>query len=83
MDAYFILNINTSRYLHDYRQWGKMWTQRCYFAGQEERLTLVQKVTFYYSYLNTGSPQFVAVCFAMIHKNNGFETRRSKISKSY
>jgi hypothetical protein len=32
---------------------------------------------------NTGNPQIVTVCFAMSHKNNGFETRRSKISKSY
>jgi len=33
-------------------------------------------------FLCTGSPWFVMMCFVMIHSNNGFETRRPKISKS-
>jgi len=30
-------------------------------------------------YSITGSPWFAMVCFAMIHNNNSFETRRPKI----
>jgi hypothetical protein len=32
---------------------------------------------------STGSPQLIRVCFETIHNNDGFETRRPKISRNY
>jgi hypothetical protein len=54
-----------------------MWSQRCYFAGHEERLTLVQKVSFYYYELDTGSPQFVVIHKTMVLKPESLKYQKT------